>query len=66
MDPAATAAILLMSVRRLFDKFIVLPHEGPFASAPLAICSGERTSQKPPELFIARKGNIALIYHECY
>ena len=37
MDPAAIAAILLMSVRRRFDKFIGLLHEALFACAPLAI-----------------------------
>ena len=34
MDPAATAAILLMSVRRRFDKFIGLLQEALFACAP--------------------------------
>jgi hypothetical protein len=56
MDPAAIAAILLMSVRRRFDKFIGLLHEALFACAPLAISSREPTSQKLAELFIARNG----------
>jgi hypothetical protein len=56
MDPAATAAILLISLRRRFDKFIGLLHEALFACARLAIHSREPTSQELAELFIARNG----------
>ena len=61
MDPAAIAAILLMSVRRRFDKFIGLLHEALFACAPLAISSREPTSKKLAELLIARNGQCTHI-----